>query len=171
MWSMIARMIAIFFVCVFVSIPAFAKSAVNPDANNPSMLNTFKFNHPTFVHKLPFAKRHVVMQVSQDNPHRWNLTLNNAQNMEQFFGNDEVRIVVVAYGPGLKMLLAGSPVASRIKSLDAGGVEFDACHNTMEHMAKKLGHLPKLVSQAVIVPGGVIRIMQLEHAGFDYIKP
>lgn len=171
MRSAITPIITIFVACLFVSMPAFAQSAANPNANNPSMLKTFKFDHPTFVHKLPFAKQHVVMQVSQGNPHRWNLTLNNAQNMEQYFGNDQVQIVVVAYGPGLKMLLAGSPVASRIKSLNAGGVEFDACHNTMEHMAKKLGHLPKLVPQAVIVPGGVIRIMQLEHAGFDYIKP
>ncbi|MBU2837690.1 hypothetical protein HF673_18910, partial [Acidithiobacillus thiooxidans] len=48
---------------------------------------------------------------------------------------------------------------------------FDACHNTMLQMAKKLGHLPKLVPSAVIVPAGIVRIMQLESHGFDYVKP
>lgn len=154
-----------------VAAPVLAQNNLGPDANNPSMLKNFDFDHPTFVHKEPFAKRHIVIQVSEANPHLWNLSLNNAQNVMKYFGNDNARIVVVTYGPGLKMLLAKSPVASRIKALDSSGVEFDACHNTMEHMAKKLGRLPKLVPQAVIVPSGVVRITQLEHAGFDYIKP
>ena len=41
----------------------------------------------------------------------------------------------------------------------------------MEAMARKLGHMPKLEPTAMIVPGGLVRIMQLEKAGFDYIKP
>ncbi|WP_439097810.1 DsrE family protein, partial [Acidithiobacillus thiooxidans] len=80
-------------------------------------------------------------------------------------------IVVVAFGPGLKMLVANSPVAKTIAAMNAEGVEFDACHNTMLAMAKKLGHLPKLVPSAVIVPAGIVRIMQLESHGFDYVKP
>lgn len=138
---------------------------------NPSMLKNFDFDHPTFVHKHGFAKHHVVIQVSQGNPARWHLVLNNAQNVLDAFGSDEVQVVVVAYGPGLKMLLANSPDAEQISSMDEEGIEFDACHNTMEAMARKLGHMPKLVPEAVIVPGGIVRIMQLESHGFDYIKP
>lgn len=138
---------------------------------NPSMLKNFDFNHPVFFHKHDFASRHVVIQVSEGNPARWNLALNNAQNLLDAFGADQVQVVMVAYGPGLKMLFAKSPEASRIQSLDKEGVEFDACHNTMEAMARKLGHMPELVPQAVIVPGGIVRIMQLESHGFDYIKP
>ncbi|MDY0329200.1 MAG: hypothetical protein RBR52_01730 [Thiomonas sp.] len=140
-------------------------------AANPSMLNDFKFDAPTFIHKLPFAKYDVVLQVSEDDPERWALVLNNAQNILDAVGQENARVVVVAYGPGLKMLLKNSPQAKRIASQNEEGIEFDACHNTMEGMAKKLGHLPALVPQAVIVPAGVLRIMQLEHAGFEYIKP
>ena len=64
--------------------------------------------------------------------------------------------------------LAG-PLARMPHRIRVSGL--DACHNTMEGMAKKLGHLPELVPQAVIVPAGVVRIMQLEHAGFEYLKP
>lgn len=138
---------------------------------NPSLLQTFKFNQPEFIKQHPFAAVHLVIQVSENDPARWNLALNNAQNMLDDMGDDQLQIVMVAYGPGLRMFLAESPVAARIASLDAEGVEFDACHNTMENMAKKLGHLPALVPQAVIVPSGVIRIVQLEAHGFNYIKP
>ncbi|MGH7067745.1 MAG: DsrE family protein [Acetobacteraceae bacterium] len=140
-------------------------------AANPSMLKTFSFDHPTFVKPHPFATLHVVIQVSENDPARWNLALNNAQNLLDYMGDDPIQIVIVTYGPGLRMILAGSPVAARIAALDDEGVEFDACHNTMENMAKHLGHLPALVSQAVIVPSGVIRILQLEAHGFLYVKP
>jgi intracellular sulfur oxidation DsrE/DsrF family protein len=145
--------------------------AMQAQAANPSMLHDFHFDKPAFIHDLPFARTNLVIQVSEDDPQRWALALNNAQNAMDFFGQEKVRIVIVAYGPGLRMLLANSPMAKRIASLDAEGVEFDACHNTMEGMAKKLGHMPKLVPQAVIVPAGLVRIMQLEQHGFDYIKP
>lgn len=154
-----------------VAVPAVAQNNLGPDADNPSMLKNFDFDHPTFVHKLPQAKQNIVIQISKGNPHRWNMYLSMVQNVLRFFGDGNVRIVLVAYGPGLKMLLANSPVASRIKALDSRGVEFDACHNTMENMAKKLGHLPKLVPEAAIVPSGLVRITQLEHAGFNYVKP
>lgn len=131
----------------------------------------FDFDHPTFVHDLPFAKHQIVLQVSVNEPTYWNLVLNNAQNLLDFFGQENVRIVVVAFGPGLPMLLKNSPVASRIESEDSEGVEFDACHNTMKAMARKIGHMPVVLPQAVVVPAGVVRIMQLEHAGFAYLRP
>lgn len=140
-------------------------------AANPSMMKDFSFARPTFIHELPFAQYKVVLQVDSNNEADWNLTLNNAQNLLNYFGQEKVRIVVVAFGPGLLMLLKDSPVAQRIASQDGEGVEFDACHNTMEGMAKKLGHMPELVRQAVVVPAGVVRIMQLEKVGFAYIKP
>jgi intracellular sulfur oxidation DsrE/DsrF family protein len=138
---------------------------------NPSMLKTFKFDQPAFIKDHPFAKAHVVIQVSQDDPARWHLVLNNVQNMLNYLGEDQIQIVVVSYGPGLKMLLPKSRMGRRIAALSNEGVEFDACHNTMEHMARKLGHMPTLVPDAVIVPAGVIRIVQLESHGFTYIKP
>ena len=136
-----------------------------------SMLGDFDFDHPSFVHELPFARRALVLQVSSDDPQTWQLTLNNAQNVLKYFGDDQVRVVVVAFGPGLRMLLKDSPVAARIASQDGEGVEFDACHNTMEGMARKLGHMPALVPAAVVVPAGLVRVMQLEKAGFAYVRP
>ena len=145
--------------------------ASSPAWANVSMLHDFDFAKPMFIHKHPFAKYHVVLQVSQDNPARWNLTLNNAQNLLNYFGQEQVQIVIVAFGPGIKMYLQKSPVASRIAAINAEGVEFDVCHNSMEQFKKKTGHLPPLDPSVVIVPAGIVRIMQLESHGFNYVKP
>lgn len=140
-------------------------------AENWSLYQHFNYAKPAFVHQHPFAEAHVVIQVSQADPKRWTLVLNNAGNLLNYFGPDKVQVVIVAYGPGLKMLFKGSKMAKRIQSLNAEGVEFDACHNTMMSFKKKLGYLPKLVNSAAVVPGGIVRIMQLEAHGFRYIKP
>ena len=136
-----------------------------------SLLQGYSYDHLKLVHELPFAKHHAVLQVSQDDPALWNLALNNAANMQQFFGEDKIQVVVVAYGPGLKMLLKDSPVAKRLQALDGQGVEFDACNTTLMGMAKQLGHTPELAPEAVLVPGGIVRIMQLEQHGYNSIKP
>jgi len=140
-------------------------------AANWSVYKDYSFNKLKLAQDRPFATEHVLLQVSSANPQLWTLTLNNAANLLNYFGSDKVQVVVVSYGPGLKMRLKNSKDANRIASLSQQGVEFDACHNTMEHMKRKIGHLPKLVSPAVIVPAGVVRIMQLEQHGYDYIKP
>ncbi|MDE8349274.1 MAG: DsrE family protein [Acidocella sp.] len=144
---------------------------VRPAHANMSMLDNFDYAQPAFKNSMPFATQHVVIQVSQDDPALWNLALNNAQNVQDYFGAQKVQVVVVAYGPGLKMLIAGSPVTERLATLDQEGIEFDACHVTMLGMERATGHLPVLVPSAVIVPGGIVRIMQLEAHGFQYIKP
>ena len=154
-----------------VAVICVALASIGVARSNPSMLGTFRLEHPTFVHPHNFATEHVVIQVSEARPGRWTLALNNAQNILDAVGMQKAQIVVVAYGPGLRMLLSNTPDAKRIQSLDAEGVEFDACHNTMEAMARKFGRMPELVPQAVIVPAGVLRIMQLETHGFAYLKP
>jgi uncharacterized protein len=129
------------------------------------------FAKAAFVHDLPSAEKKIVLQVDEDDAPRWKLALNNAGNLLHYWGPGKVRIVVVAYGPGLKMLVAKSPMAARIQGLDAQGVEFDACHQTMLGVQRRTGHLPDLVPQAAVVPSGVVRLMQLEESGFDYVRP
>ncbi len=140
-------------------------------AENWSIYKHYTYNKLQLISPQPFAKQHLVLQVTQAEPRRWNVVLNNAANVRKFFGQGKVQVVVVAYGPGLKMLFANSPVAERINSQSEEGVEFDACHNTMLGFKRKTGHLPKLVSSAVVVPGGIVRIMQLEQNGYNFVKP
>lgn len=140
-------------------------------AANWSIYKNYSFDKLVLAQPKPFAKVHLVIMVTQDQPKRWRTALNNVKNVSKFFGQDNIQVVLVTYGPGLKMLFANSPFAKRINSLSVEGVEFDACHNTMLGFKRKTGHLPKLVSSAVVVPGGIVRIMQLEEHGYNFIKP
>ncbi|HQU15921.1 MAG: hypothetical protein B7Z66_07610 [Chromatiales bacterium 21-64-14] len=140
-------------------------------AEDWSLFKNYDFNKAQVVKEIPFAKQHLVIQVSQGDPGRWGLVLNNVHNVIKYFGQDKIQVVVVAYGPGLKMLFKNSPDAQRVAGLSAAGVEFDACHATMLSIEKKTGHLPPLLPSAVVVPGGLVRIMQLQDHGYNYLKP
>lgn len=146
-------------------------AAGGASAANPSMLDSFDYDKPALLHPLPNAAQKLVVQISDERPELWNLLLNNVQATQTALGRDKVQIVVVAYGPGLRMLFKDSAVAARIAAADAAGVEFDACNNTLQGMSKALGHTPELLDQSMIVPAGVVRIMQLQTHGYSYLRP
>ena len=107
-----------------------------------------------------------------------NLALNNATNVIEYYRakGEEVNVDVVTYGPGLHMLRADtSPVQDRIKNLKdlafPGKIQFSACNNTKEGMEKKEGHPINVLSEATIVPSGVVRLMELQEKGWSYVRP
>jgi len=120
----------------------------------------------------------LVIQVDQNDPAVMNLALNNATNVIDYYRakGEDVNVDVVTYGPGLHMLRADtSPVQDRIKSLKdyafPSKVQFSACGNTKENMEKKEGHPITVLSEAVIVPSGVVRLMELQEKGWSYVRP
>ena len=113
-------------------------------------------------------KKGVVIQMSDNDPAKWSLALNNAKNVQQELGKDNVNIEIVAYGPGINMLKFDSEVANRVTAADKDGIAIRACGNTMKAM--KLTE-KDLNSSAKVVPAGVIEIMTKQEAGWSYIKP
>lgn len=84
------------------------------------------------------------------------------------FGDTPILIEVVAYGPGLDLLLVnGSKVTDDIASLRAKGVVFLACHNTMVSRGISEAELLPGIS---IVPAGVARIVKAQLEGSVYYK-
>lgn len=120
----------------------------------------------------------LLIQVDQNDPAVMNLALNNATNVIEYYRSkgEEVAVDVVTYGPGLHMLRTDtSPVQDRIKQLKSvafpSKVQFSACGNTKEGMEKKEGHPIEISSDAVVVPSGVIHLMELQEEGWSYIRP
>lgn len=117
----------------------------------------------------------IVVQV--DNPTHIGLALNNVENLYHYYVDkgEPVRIEVVAFGPGLVMLLADtSPVKARIHHIaeeGLGHIVFSACNVTLKKMEQAEGHKIAILPDARIVPGGVVRITELEHRGWSYIAP
>ena len=146
----LARLLSIASLVVFVALTALT----GPDARAQTM---------------PAAKpNRVVMQVSDNDPGKWNLALNNAKNLQADLGAGNVEIEIVAYGPGIGMLKADSIVGNRIGDALGQGVKVSACENTM--------HGQKLVKADMLdgidyVPAGVVEIMRKQQEGWAYLRP
>src|SRR6185437_6056261 len=111
---------------------------------------------------------HVVIQVSDNDPAKWNLALNNARNLQSDLGASNVEIEIVAYGPGIGMLKAESVVGNRIGEAVGSGVKVAACENTMR--GQKLTKTDML-NGIVYVPAGVVEIVQKQQQGWAYLRP
>ena len=110
----------------------------------------------------------VVMQVSDGDPGKWNLALNNARNLQADLGAKNVEIEIVAYGPGIGMLKSDSAVGNRIGEALSSGVKVVACENTMR--AQKLAKADML-DDIGYVGAGVVEIMQRQQQGWSYLRP
>lgn len=118
---------------------------------------------------------HVAIHVDQNDPHVLNMALNNAQNVAAYYteAGDEVVLEMVAYGPGLHMLVEGkSPVKDRISTMALElPITFSACANTIAGMEKKTGEKLVLLDEASVVPSGVVRLIELQEEGYAYVRP
>ncbi|MBY6002568.1 DsrE family protein [Salipiger bermudensis] len=118
---------------------------------------------------------HVAFHVDQNDPHVLNMALNNAKNLTEYYTEqgDEVKIEMVAYGPGLHMLIEGkSPVKDRIETLSLElPITFSACGNTIAGIEKKTGAPVTLLEEAQVVTSGVARLVELQEEGYSYIRP
>lgn len=114
------------------------------------------------------TKNRVVFQVSDNDPMKWNLTLNNAQNVQADLGAESVDIEIVVYGPGIGMLKSDSPVVQRVAGAIKTGIRVVACENTMK--AQKLAPSDMLPTISY-VPAGVVELIQKQQQGYAYIRP
>jgi hypothetical protein len=122
------------------------------------------------------AMHKVAIQVSQNDKAQMDLALNNARNILDYYKEkgETVAIEIVTYGPGLHMLRTDtSPVKDRIApmALEYPNVKFIACQNTQRNQSKAENKEITLISEATLVPAGVVRLMELQHQGYAYIKP
>ena len=117
----------------------------------------------------PGKKHRLVFQVTDNDPARWNMILNNIKNAQDDVGGaDKIDIEVVAYGPGIYMVKGDSPVGSRIDEAIKSGVKVVGCENTM-----KAFKLDKAEMRSTIgyVPAGVTELMKKQEEGWPYIRP
>ncbi len=113
------------------------------------------------------VKNRALFQVTDNDPARWNMILNNIINLREGVGSEGAEIELVAYGPGIAMLKADSPVKARIADALKSGVVINGCQNTMTGM--KL--VPAdMLPDITYVPAGVIEVMRKQQQGWAYIR-
>ena len=113
-------------------------------------------------------KERVIIQVSDADPQKWNLALNNAKNVQADLGADKTEIEIVAYGPGIGMLKADALVANRIEEAVASGVKVVACENTMRNLKISRDDMHKNIEY---VGAGVVELMRKQQLGYAYVRP
>ena len=116
----------------------------------------------------PAPANKVVLQVSDNDPGKWNLALNNAKNIQSDLGAANVAVEIVAYGPGINMLKMDSAVGGRIDEALSAGVKVVACENTMHNAKLTKGDM---LNKIGYVPAGVVELMQKQQQGWAYLRP
>ena len=96
--------------------------------------------------------------------------LNNITNLYEVLGTDFLRIELVVHGAGLSLLTkTTSRFAGELARLKQQyGVELTACSNTMKAQGLVRGDLLDQVDRTV---PAMVRLMELQEAGWSYIKP
>ncbi len=124
------------------------------------------------AHAAPEPTSKVVYHVNEGVEHAAQVLRNIKNHLDAEPG---AKIVVVTHGPGIDFLLEGAkdkngnPFDATVDTLQARGVEFRVCNNTLQsrHIDPK-----KVIPEATIVPSGVAEIGRLESKeGYVYLKP
>jgi intracellular sulfur oxidation DsrE/DsrF family protein len=122
---------------------------------------------PAVAQQATTARNRALFQVTDNDPARWNMILNNMTNLREGVGSEGAEIELVAYGPGILMLKADSPVRQRIAEALKNGVKVQACQNTMQGM----NLVPAdMLSDIGYVPSGVVEVMKKQQQGWAYIR-
>lgn len=117
---------------------------------------------------------------SMDNPRKVLVSLNfndensvssllyNVINIQKAYGQDNLEIAVIGWGPGVRVLLQDSPVRARIESQMQYDIQFIACGNTLD----TIGISPdNLIDGVQLVKAGLPEIIERELMGWSVIWP
>ncbi|TAN58881.1 MAG: hypothetical protein EPN20_15825 [Magnetospirillum sp.] len=118
----------------------------------------------------------VAIQVSDGDPARMNLALNNAINIVKVYQarKEAVEVRIVTYGPGVTLVRSdSSPLATRVKSFVDGVPEvgFDVCDNTLTGLRKTEGREIPIFDGVTHVEAGAVTLMELQEQGWSYLRP
>jgi intracellular sulfur oxidation DsrE/DsrF family protein len=113
--------------------------------------------------------RRIVVSLPEAEPARANAVFSNIINIQGFYGQDFVEIMLVAYGPGVRHLIAAeSQVAERVASLQAYDIAFVACGATLD----SLGLGPDaLLPGVAVVQNGLPEIVERTLMGWVHLRP
>ena len=130
---------------------------------------------PTAKKSEAAATHKVAIQVSDNDKNLMNRALNNTKNLVDFYKakGETVVVEIVTFHDGLHMLRSESPVKDRIAvmSLENPNIKFIACANTQANQSKAEGKPVTLLSEATVMPSGIVRIIELQKQGYAYVRP
>ena len=124
-------------------------------------------------HSAESPKKHrVFYHLNEAGVEKARAVLVNMQNHVDVVGwkNIEAHELVV-HGPALRTFVARDidpEVRGKLETLLAGGLKLGACQITM---TRQKIEVRDLIQGMTAVPSGVVRVMELQEAGYAYVKP
>jgi intracellular sulfur oxidation DsrE/DsrF family protein len=122
----------------------------------------------------PFAERHVLLQVSDEDPAKFSLVLDVANNLIRHYGGtDNIDVQIITFAGGVNMLTRpdSNPNFERIKSLMDSEVTFVVCLNSLDTIKRKTGTRPVVFDGTKSVQTGVAYMLEKIHDGYIQIHP
>src|SRR6202049_4514276 len=118
----------------------------------------------------------LAIHVDQNDVDVMKLALNNSRNANELYKarGEELAVEVVCYSQGVRIVRGyTSPVKaeSRERRKVVPQVAFGACNNTKPAMEKREGKPVPIIEEATIVPAGIVRLVEVQEAGYAYAKP
>jgi intracellular sulfur oxidation DsrE/DsrF family protein len=125
-------------------------------------------------HLREFPQKHrIVYQLDDAGVDKAKFVLGNIRNHVNGVGWQHIEAVeLVVFGPALKSFVVKTidpEVRHLLEALQTQGMTFGACGNTMKNFSIALQELPD--GSRPIPQGGVVRIMELQDAGYRYLRP
>ncbi|MCP1846676.1 MULTISPECIES: DsrE family protein [Bradyrhizobium] len=126
--------------------------------------------------KKPEPRVHqVVLPINSDDPTSMRALISTALNLPKYYRerNEPFEIEVVAYNAGVHMLRADtSPVKDLLRVVRGltPDIRLVVCEATKLGMERAEGHPLVLLDHVDLVPNGPGRIIELQEAGWSYIR-
>ena len=117
----------------------------------------------------------LVLPINSDDPTTMRALISTSLNLPKYYQerNEAFTIEVVAYNAGVHMLRADtSPVKDMLRVLRTvnSNIRFVVCEATKLGMERHEGHPIALIDNVDLVPSGPGRIIELQEAGWSYIR-
>jgi intracellular sulfur oxidation DsrE/DsrF family protein len=117
----------------------------------------------------------LVLPINTDDPTTMRALISTSLNLPKYYQerNEAFTIEVVAYNAGVHMLRADtSPVKDMLRVLRKvnPNIRFVVCEATKLGMERQEGHPITLIDDVDLVPSGPGRIIELQEAGWAYIR-
>ena len=117
----------------------------------------------------------LVLPINTDDPTTMRALISTSLNLPKYYQerNEAFTIEVVAYNAGVHMLRADtSPVKDMLRVLRTvnPNVRFVVCEATKLGMERQEGRPITLIDDVDLVPSGPGRIIELQEAGWSYIR-
>ncbi|MEW6629500.1 MAG: hypothetical protein AB1440_01380 [Pseudomonadota bacterium] len=118
----------------------------------------------------------IVFQVNADDQVPMKHAVSNSINLVRHYRElgEAARVEIVAYGDGISMFRAdASPVRDMLEYMRVNFPEiaFTVCGNTKAIIEQREGHVMPLIEGTRVVPFGIVRLVELQEAGWSYIRP